>query len=89
MKQVFRERGEDRRADPALGALIDLAIAYRQNLGVRVAQAFLGEVRVPEAAARRVLDGSACQRSPVPRRRPGDAADRALAAADQARTAEP
>ncbi|MFC5462309.1 hypothetical protein [Massilia niabensis] len=67
---AFRERQGDRRADPVLGALIDVAIAYRDNLGSRVAEAFLRETGVPEAVAQRVLDRSARQRTLVPRRRP-------------------
>ena len=58
----------DRRADPMLATLIDVAIAYRENLGCRVAQAFLLETGVPPALAMRVLDGSASMRATVPRR---------------------
>jgi hypothetical protein len=59
----------ERRADPVLGALVDVAIAYRDNLGMTVAAAFLRETRVPDAVAQRVLDRTAHQRTPVPRRR--------------------
>ena len=59
----------ERRADPVLGALVDVAIAYRDNLGMGVAAAFLRETRVPDTVAQRVLDRSAHQRTPVPRRR--------------------
>ena len=59
----------ERRADPALGALIDVAIAYRDNLGMTVAAAFMRETRVPDAVAQRVLDRTAQQRTPSPRRR--------------------
>ena len=68
VENVFVERGQDRRADPVLGALIDVAIAYRDNLGWRVAEAFLRETGVPETLAQRVSDGTARQRSLVPRR---------------------
>ena len=64
----FVERGRDRRTDPVLGALVDVAIAYRENLGWRVAEAFLRETGVPEAIARRVLERSAHQRATLPRR---------------------
>jgi hypothetical protein len=67
-RHVFVERRAERRTDPVLGALIDVAIAYRDNLGCRVAEAFLRETGVPEPLARRVLDRSALQRSIVPRR---------------------
>ena len=63
-------RQPERRADPVLGALIDVAIAYRDNLGSGVAEAFMRETGVSEALARRVLDRSARQRTVVPRRRP-------------------
>lgn len=66
---------QDRRADPVLGAIIDVAIAYRDNLGSRVAEAFLRETGVPGAVAQRVLDHSARQRTLVPRRRPRMAPD--------------
>lgn len=65
---ALRERRGDRRADPILATLVDVAIAYRDNLGSTVAQAFLRETGVPEALARRVLDGSARMRSTTPRR---------------------
>ena len=68
MKNALRERQMERRADPILATLIDVAIAYRENLGCRVAQAFLHETGVPAALAMRVLDGSASMRSTVPRR---------------------
>lgn len=68
MEKAFIERRAERRTDPVLGALVDVAIAYRDNLGSRVAEAFLRETGVPEAVARRVLACAACQRSPAPRR---------------------
>ena len=61
-------RHMDRRADPILATLIDVAIAYRENLGFRVAQAFLLEAGVPPALAMRVLDSSASMRATTPRR---------------------
>ena len=67
-ENVFVERGQDRRADPVLGALIDVAIAYRDNLGWQVAEAFLRETGVPETLAQRVFERSAVQRSLAPRR---------------------
>lgn len=66
--RAFVERRPERRADPVLGALVDVAIAYRDNLGSRVAAAFLSETGVPEAVARRVLERSARQRTTQPRR---------------------
>jgi hypothetical protein len=60
----------ERRGDPILGTLVDVAIAYRDNVGMSVAAAFLRETRVPDAVATRVLDRTACQRTPLPRRRP-------------------
>lgn len=69
-----RKRPGDRRADPVLGAIVDVAIAYRDNLGARVAEAFMRETGVPEAVARRVLDHCARQRTLVPQRRPRAAA---------------
>ena len=68
-ERPFKARRKDRRADPVLGALVDVAISYRENLGCRVAEAFLRETGVPDALVRRVLDRSARQRSVVPRRR--------------------
>lgn len=68
---AFTERRGERRADPVLGALIDVAIAYRLNLGAGVAAAFLRETGVAPALAQRVLDGLATQRSTTPRRRSG------------------
>lgn len=68
MKNPLRERQMERRVDPILATLIDVAIAYRENLGCRVAQAFLHETCVPPALAMHVLDGSASMRSTVPRR---------------------
>ena len=68
MNNPLRERQMERRADPILATLVDVAIAYRENLGCRVAQAFLHETGVPPALAMRVLDGSASMRSTVPRR---------------------
>jgi len=66
---ALTERRGERRADPVLGALIDVAIAYRINLGAGVAAAFLRETGVSPALARRVLDGLATQRATTPRRR--------------------
>jgi hypothetical protein len=62
-------RQGERRADPALGALIDVAISYRENLGPEVAAALLRETGVPAALAQRVLDRRATLRSTTPRRR--------------------
>lgn len=67
MDTALRERQMDRRADPILATLVDVAIAYRENLGRQVAQAFLRETGVPAALAMRVLDGSASMRATVPR----------------------
>jgi hypothetical protein len=64
----FVERKQERRADPIMATLVDVAIAYRENLGVRVAEAFLGETGVPGPLAQRVLDGSARTRATMPRR---------------------
>jgi hypothetical protein len=66
--KAFVERGQERRIDPVLGAVVDVAIAYLENLGCQVAEAFLRETGVPGAVARRVLDRSARQRTLVPRR---------------------
>ena len=68
MKHPFVKRRQERRTDPILATLVDVAIAYRDNLGCRVAQAFLQETGVPEALAKRVLDGTARMRATVPRR---------------------
>lgn len=68
MTHPFVERRQERRTDPIAATLVDVAIAYRDNLGCRVAQAFMHETGVPEALAKRVLDGSARMRSTVPRR---------------------
>lgn len=68
MKQPLKERAPERRTDPILATLVDVAIAYRENLGDRVAQAFLHETGVPDVLARRVLAGSASVRAAVPRR---------------------
>ena len=68
MTHTFVERRQERRADPILATLVDVAIAYRDNLGVRVAQAFLLETGVPGPLAQRVLDGSAKSRATTPRR---------------------
>ncbi|MFC5512326.1 hypothetical protein ACFPOU_14465 [Massilia jejuensis] len=68
MENALTERRGERRADPVLGALIDVAIAYRANLGPAVAAAFLRETGVPAALARRVLEGSATTRATTPRR---------------------
>ena len=69
MENTLIERRAERRADPVLGALIDVAIAYRQNLGPGVAGALLRETGVPAAVAQRVLDQRAVVRSATPRRR--------------------
>ena len=71
VENALTERRGDRRADPILATLVDVAIAYRDNLGFTVAQAFLRETGVPEALAKRVLDGTASARATVPRRRAG------------------
>ena len=63
-------RQGERRSDAVLGAVVDVAIAYRDNLGLRVAEAFMRETRVPDAVVQRVLDRTAHQRTSVPRRRP-------------------
>lgn len=62
-------RQEERRSNAVLGAVVDVAIAYRDNLGPRVAEAFMRETRVPDAVAQRVLNRTAHQRASVPRRR--------------------
>jgi hypothetical protein len=62
-------RQEERRCDAVLGAVVDVAIAYRDNLGMRVAEAFMRETRVPDTVAQRVLNRTAHQRTSVPRRR--------------------
>ena len=62
-------RQEDRRTNAVLGAVVDVAIAYRDNLGMRVAEAFMRETRVPDTVAQRVLNCTAHQRTAVPRRR--------------------
>jgi hypothetical protein len=69
VKDPFEEHAPERRTDPILSTLVDVAIAYRENLGDRVAQAFLHETGVPDALAKQVLDGSARVRATVPRRR--------------------
>ncbi|KQQ88934.1 hypothetical protein [Massilia sp. Leaf139] len=69
MNDSFAGGVRERRSDPVLGALVDVAIAYRDNLGVGVAAAFMRETRVPDAVAQRVLDRTAYQRTQVPRRR--------------------
>jgi hypothetical protein len=69
VENALIERRGERRADPVLGALIDVAIAYRQNLGPEVAAALLRETGVPAAVAQRVLDQRAIVRSTTPRRR--------------------
>ena len=68
MSHPFVERKQERRAEPILATLVDVAIAYRENLGCRVAAAFLHETGVPGPLAERVLDGSARMRATVPRR---------------------
>ena len=67
-QRSFTERCRERRADPVLGALVDVAIAYRDNVGRKVAEAFLRETGVPETVALRVLNRSAQQRAMTPRR---------------------
>jgi hypothetical protein len=62
-------RQEERRSNAVLGAVVDVAIAYHDNLGPRVAEAFMRETRVPDAVAQRVLNRTAHQRTSVPRRR--------------------
>jgi hypothetical protein len=62
-------RQGERRSDAVLGAVVDVAIAYRDNLGPRVAEAFMRETRVPDAVAQCVLNRTAHQRTSVPRRR--------------------
>ncbi len=69
MKHPFVERRQERRVDPVLATLIDVAIAYRVNLGDRVAAAFMRETGVPSHLAQRVLDGLATMRMTAPRRR--------------------
>lgn len=69
MDDSFAGSSRERRADPVMGALVDVAIAYRDNLGMTVAAAFLRETRVPDAVAQRVLDRTAQQRATAPRRR--------------------
>ena len=69
MENTLIERRAERRANPVLGALIDVAVAYRQNLGPGVAAALLRETGVPAAVAQRVLDRRAVVRSTTPRRR--------------------
>lgn len=68
MNKPFVERRQDRRTDPMLATLVDVAIAYRDNLGWRVAEAFMLETGVPATLVRRVLERSASQRASVPRR---------------------
>ena len=68
MEHSLSNRGRDRRGDPILATLVDVAIAYRDNLGTRVALAFMRETGVPEALAARVLDGTAAARATGPRR---------------------
>ena len=69
VQHPFIERRQDRRADPILATLVDVAIAYRENLGGQVAEAFMRETGVPAALAQRVLERSASRRTTVPRRR--------------------
>lgn len=68
MEKLLKERRQERRVDPMLATLVDVALAYRENLGSAVAQAFMRETGVPAALVQRVLAGSARQRSGVPRR---------------------
>ena len=68
MRQGFVERKRERRMDPIQATLIDVAIAYRENLGCRVAESFLRETGVPDVLTQRVLDGSATRRATAPRR---------------------
>jgi hypothetical protein len=64
----YLPRAPERRVDPLLATLIDVAIAYRDNVGPRVAEAFLRETGVAPALACRVLEGQASQRARLPRR---------------------
>lgn len=68
VKHPFVERRQERRVDPVLATLVDVAIAYRLNLGDRVAAAFMRETGVPSHLAQRVLEGSATMRTTSPRR---------------------
>ena len=68
MKHPFVERRQERRVDAVLATLVDVAIAYRVNVGDRVAEAFMRETGVPAHLAQRVLDGSATVRTTAPRR---------------------
>lgn len=68
MDKPLKERRQERRIDPMLATLVDVALAYRENLGSEVAQAFMRETGMPAALVQRVLAGAARQRSGVPRR---------------------
>jgi hypothetical protein len=68
LDKLLQERRQERRIDPMLATLVDVALAYRENLGSEVAQAFMRETGVPAPLVQRVLAGSARQRSGVPRR---------------------
>lgn len=70
MDKPLKERRHERRIDPMLATLVDVALAYRENLGREVAQAFMRETGVPAALVQRVLAGAARQRSGLPRRWP-------------------
>jgi len=51
-----------------LATLVDVALSYRENLGDRVAAAFMRETGVPASLMQRVLGGGARQRAALPRR---------------------
>lgn len=68
VEKPFKERRQERRIDPMLATLVDVAIAYHENLGWQVAQAFMRETGVPAALVQNVLTGAARQRSCVLRR---------------------
>ena len=68
MDNPFVERQPERRSDPMLATLVDVALAYRENLGARVAEAFMRETGVPGPLMQRVLAGAAGQRASLPRR---------------------
>lgn len=68
MDNPFVERQPERRSDPMLATLVDVALAYRENLGQRVAEAFMRETGVPGSLMQRVLAGAARQRAALPRR---------------------
>lgn len=70
MNNPFVERQPERRTDPMLATLVDVALAYRENLGQRVAEAFMRETGVSGSLMQRVLGGAARQRAALPRRWP-------------------